>query len=408
MTERSGYQVFKRPPAEQQGWDSMTQVSAEQRNLAHRLFDGLNARPYTSKLGGSPAKRAVSGSRSVHAWQRDYNTRGLPDEKPTTMRLERAMKIKAKAEKEAARRGIPAADVEKEIYKTQRMQTKRIDTGIRKNDVETIRAEPSSDGGKARMIDANERLQEGFSFQDAKEMFRGEAWQVMCEALSSLDAFVPPAEVHRDALGDPLRPRFEPDARGGARASFSNIIFGEDVPKALTTFGDKGDVKKVNAANDFALLKKHLIRKYGSATASWRCLLVPDGENGKGRVGLLAFAEWAKALRTVGFQTNAKALFQHMDQDDDGIVSFLEFEPEIAPKLKEFRSLLFKKYGDTIDKVWKKIDENGNNMLDPEEFEEICSNIGYEGASIELFRQLRIHPSRKFLTKEDMKAIPNY
>jgi len=123
---------------------------------------------------------------------------------------------------------------------------------------------------------------------------------------------------------------------------------------------------------------------------------------------LLAFTEWSKALRTVGFQTNAKALFQHMDVDGDGIVSFLEFEPDIAPKLKEFRTLLFKKYGDTIDKVWRTIDDNGNNMLDPDEFEEICVNIGYQGISIELFKQLRSHPSRKFLTKEDIKAIPTY
>lgn len=386
MAERSGYES-KRKKMKHPGWDSMTQV-----NLVNHMFDGMQARPYAAQLAGSPKARAKSGPRSLHAWQRDYNTKGLIEEKPLTLRLQRVLKMKETAAKEAERRGLPQEVVEEEMYEAQRATTKRIDTGIRKDEMHVPTRTYPVGGGPPRLFDGSEKLEETFSLKDARDMFRGEAWELMSETLSKLAEFKPPA-----------RARTVEANKADKRGSFSLAVSKETLARAQR--GERSQSPKTQeraaiGAADLDSLKKLLVRKYGTICQAWRHVLDLDG-NGK-----LSFLEWCKALRTVGFEGNIKATYKQLDDDNSGIVTFAELEPDLAFRVKDFRIKLISKYGPHLDDMWRVIDENGNNQLDPGEFDEVCVNIGYEGNSMELFKQFRFHPSRKFLNKDDFKAIP--
>lgn len=383
MAERSGYES-KKKKTKHSGWDSMTQV-----NLYHAMFDGMQARPYTAQLAGSPKARAKSGPRSLHAWQRDYNTKGLISEKPMTLRHQRVVKMKETAAKEAERRGLPTEVVEDEMYEAQRATSKRIDTGIRKDEMHVPTRTYPVGGGPPRLFDGSEQLEETFSLKDARDMFRGEAWEMMSETLSKLDEFKPPA-----------RPRTVEARKGDKRGSFSAGVSQAALARAQRSESPKAKERQALGAADIESLKKLLVRKYGSICAAWRHVLDLDG-NGK-----LSFLEWCKGLRAVGFEGNIKGTYKQLDDDNSGIVTLNELEPELSMRIKDFRIKLHAKYGTHIDDMWRLIDENGNNQLDPGEFDEVCVNIGYEGNSMELFKQFRSHPSRKFLNKEDFNAIP--
>jgi hypothetical protein len=425
QSERGGYESQRKKPPKQ-GWDDMTQIGCA-------LFDGMQARPFTTQLAGTPKARAKSGARSIANWQRDYNPKGLCTELTMPQRFQRVVKMKQEAAQEAERRQIPVEAVEEEMYQAVRARSTRIDTGLRKDEMAMPSRTYPNDGGPPRLFDGSEKLEEAFNFRDARDMFRGEAWEAMGEELKNLNEFKPPPRVPEEA------------ARLGTRGSFSNPVSPETLRNltAKKTFtrkvvqpcpnncgyiidwngthccavcakrpGHHGDkcsrmnatvkVKddKILGADSVVGLKKLLVRKYGSVSAAWRNCLDFDG-NGK-----LSFAEWSRAMRLIGFEGNIKDTYRQLDEDNSGIVTFEEFDPVIAKKLKEFQSKWTKKYGDDWDAAWISIDDNANNMLDPQEFEEVCELIGYSGKPFELFKELRFHPSRKFLTLEDFKGMP--
>jgi len=383
--ERPGYETTrKRNP--KQGWDSMTQVSTY-----NRMFDGMQARPYTSQLAGSPKSRAKSGPRSIANWQRDYNSKGLCDEKVSTLRFERIVQMKKEALKESERRNIPVEVIEEEMYQALRARSTRIDTGLRKDEMNAPCRTYPSDGGPPRLFDGLDKLEEKFCFRDARDMFRGEAWESMTMTLGKLDEFNPQPRELLEA-----KQMAERQARGSFSVAVTPAAASEAKQKALKKAKDP----KALGSADLESLKKLLVRKYGTVSAAWRHCLDQDG-NGK-----LSFAEWSKALRAVGYEGNIKATYKELDDDNSGIVTFGELEPELAERMKDFKLKFFAKYGENWEVAWKAIDENGNNQLDREEFGVICENIGYEGKAAEMFKELRYDKSRKFLNLEDFKSMP--
>lgn len=393
MTQRSGYEPSPKKsgrigtPQQLAGWNSTTQIST-----TSRMFDGMQARPYSSQLAGSPKARAKSGPRSIANWQRDYNTKGLCDEKCTTLRFQRVVKMKLEAAKEAERRCLNPQVVEEEMYQALRARSHRTDTNLRKSGFHEPARAVTVGGGPPKLFDGSSRLEEHFSFKDARVMFRGDAWEAMTETLSKVNEFKPPARA--------LDEEAKRIAGGGTRGSFSVAVTPAELSKAMTVATQK---KELATAADLASLnglKKILVRKYGTITAAWRHLLDP------GHTGKLSFQEWSKALRHIGFEGSIPALYKILDDDDSGIVTFSEFMPQLAARMKEFKRKMRSRYGDDLDVIWKQIDDNGNNQIDVQEFVEICGNIGYNGNNSELFKELRYHPSRKFLTLQDFKDIP--
>jgi len=394
MAERPGYECKKKKES-LKGWDNTTKAKA--------VFEGGQARPLMSQTAGSPKARAKSGARSIHAWQRDYNTKGVIDEKVHTLRYQRVVELKRQAIKEAERRNIEVEAVEEEMYQAQRAASKRIDTGLRKDQMQVpFRTNPVC-GGPPRLFDGSEPLEENFNLKDARDMFRGEAWETMSETLSKLDEFKPPARSLEEAikkatnLADKNANLPKGSLLGGLTPATPSRVRAIQKSKDEWTLG----------ADCLISLRRLIIRKYGSITSAWRHGMDFDGN------GRLSFAEWSKALRQIGFEGDIKAAFRQLDDDSSGIVTFAEFDPDMAAKMKEFKHKVLNHFLEREshndkdwNEVWVMIDENGNNKLERDEFVEVCETVGYDGEPLEMFKQLRAHPSRKFLNLEDFQAIP--
>lgn len=390
MAERPGYECGKKTTESLKGWDNTTKAKA--------VFEGGQARPYLSQTAGSPKACAKSGARSIHAWQRDYNTKGVIDEKVHTLRYQRVVELKRQAIKEAERRNIEVEAVEEEMYQAQRAASKRIDTGLRKDQMQVpFRTHPVC-GGPPKLFDGSEPLEEHFSLKDARDMFRGEAWETMSDTLSKLDNFKPAARSLEEAIK-------KVTDLADKNANIPKASFSTTPSRVRAT--QKSKEKWSIGADCLVSLKKLIIRKYGTVTSAWRHGMDFDGN------GRLAFAEWSKALRHMGFEGDIKETFRQQDYNNSGIVTFAEFDPEMAAKMKEFKHKVLNHFlqrelhnDEDWNEVWAMIDENRNNKIESDEFAEVCATIGYEGDPIEMFRQLRSHPSRKLLHVEDFKAIP--
>jgi len=352
------------------------------------MLDGLRARPYTAQLSGSPKARAKSGARSLHAWQRDYNSNGRLDEKVVSLRHQKVSQMRQRAVSEAARRKLPVEAVEFEMQQAQSAASKRIDTGIGRNvEMSTPCRTVPSDGGPPRLFDGSARLESNFSLKDAQDMFRGEAWNSMTETLEMLDEFKPPARSLEQAQKAPIN----------KRGSFSSGVTPAELNKAMSKAKKE---EAVIAAADLASLKKLLVRKYGTLWAAWRHALQADG------IAQLSFAMFSKSMRMVGFKGNVKAIWKQLDDDNSGLVSFAELDPTLAARISDFKVKTMSAYGQSWEEVWKVVDRDRNMQVDLNEFEEVCNNIGHVGNPVDLFKQLRAHPSRNFLNLEDFKSIP--
>lgn len=193
--------------------------------ISDKSFDGKQPRPYTFQTFGTPRAQAKSGTRSVHAWQRDYNTKGVTHEQFATARQERVRLSREKCEKEAKWRGVPVEQVEEEMSSRSYAEI-RVPSHIvyrkaeakNKGDVELIT--------RSRGQDGQVKIDTTYDLIQAREMFRGEEWDAMEQALSNINADwrvkptarcqLKPAENEEDVFRPPARnAKSSPPASGG-------------------------------------------------------------------------------------------------------------------------------------------------------------------------------------------------
>mmetsp|Transcript_45972 Transcript_45972/g.82781 ORF Transcript_45972/g.82781 Transcript_45972/m.82781 type:complete len:1206 (+) Transcript_45972:75-3692(+) len=156
--------------------------------------------------------------------------------------------------------------------------------------------------------------------------------------------------------------------------------------------------KSMMGADDLNSLKMELMRKFRTMTAGWRFGL--DIEcNGK-----LSYVDFAKACRGMGFIGNIKGCWKELDDDDSGLITFNELDPDWYDKISSFSEKLLDKYT-SYESAWKKIDADKSRAISAEEFVEVCADIGYEGTKKEcrqLFKQL-LSPQETTMKEKDLQ-----
>jgi len=370
FAERSRYAANKKLKA---GWNISTQPD-------DRLFNGQLPRPMVFQCGNSAKIRARSGPRSIERWQRDYHSQGVPEKTMEFFRYQRFLRLRDRAVAEAERRSVPVNVIEEEMMQGMRSMPESL---------QDIR----QDSRKLEDLD-------GYAFIADCDVFRGDEWQRMSEALMKCDMFNPP--VRSNTLGSD---------NGTSRASGVTM---EELSRRLKSKARAAkDPVGRQCSRDLEDLKVLLLQNYGSLFGSWRNL---DAE-GTGKISYQDFCKSLKDLTKNGFSVthSLRAAFASMDPRHTGFVTFSDFAPDVAARITTFSKLLLNTYAaDTQevnwDYVWKRIlrieDKDGNRQLSFDELKGICQSIGYKDDPKEVFNELRLHSGRRYLSQDDIKAIP--
>lgn len=132
-----------------------------------------------------------------------------------------------------------------------------------------------------------------------------------------------------------------------------------------------------------------LKRKYGTLTRAWRLAMDVDDS------GLLDAREFAAAMKVVGYVGNVRSLWFNLDDDQSGLISLKEIDPEAAEELEKFRSQCTYIFG-SMDAAWDLcLDKDKSGALTLPELSVAALELGYtdQDEVDRLFDLLRLEPA---------------
>jgi len=180
-----------------------------------------------------------------------------------------------------------------------------------------------------------------------------------------------------------------------------DVVWGikqEDQPKEVVK-----SEKRIEGigATTLEAFKKHLIERYGTMVCAWRTSLDDDGN------GRLSFGELCEACRKESFEGNIKKLWKELDDDDSGLISLDELDPESEQAIRQFREFLLNKFGN-LEAAWNKgFDTKTIHRVNKADFVERCAEIEYgtEGSNKTLFKMLLPKKGKAFLVVDDFETL---
>jgi hypothetical protein len=153
--------------------------------------------------------------------------------------------------------------------------------------------------------------------------------------------------------------------------------------------------KKNIGARDLAGFKVSLCRRFGNIARAWRDGLDVSGDN------KLSYTEFTTACRNISYQGSIKTLFKELDPGT-GVITLKDLDYETHWTMTEFKKLLEKRFGNTLQAWLLGLDLDKNLRLDKPEFIERCNALGFEGDPLKLFDMLLKTKESKYLTLGDV------
>lgn len=135
--------------------------------------------------------------------------------------------------------------------------------------------------------------------------------------------------------------------------------------------------------------------RHGSLLGAWRRALDPDG---RGRV---SFSEFMAALGRLSVHGELRGLWQELDAQARGYITFGDIDPEADAVLSELHAKLIEKYGSLLAAWLKGVDVLGNGLVNEDQFVRACVHAGFEGNARHVFRYLLPEAGRTSISLED-------
>lgn len=120
--------------------------------------------------------------------------------------------------------------------------------------------------------------------------------------------------------------------------------------------------------------KHFLRRKYGSLVRACRCLLSPDDSM------VLHKPQFLKACAKIGWQEDAKLIWQVLDNDDSGEATLDELDPQSAEVFASFRTFALKRFG-SMSAAFRALDTDGTKTVSLDEFVKAMEAFGFDRPS---------------------------
>jgi hypothetical protein len=115
-------------------------------------------------------------------------------------------------------------------------------------------------------------------------------------------------------------------------------------------------------AHDLQGFKRLLIRRFGSIYRAWRKGLDTSGDN------KLSFVEFTDACRAIGYAGSSKKLWRELDDDDSGVISLEELDPEIFMLVQNFYERMYAKFNKNMIRAWVHLDPKKTQRCDEKAF----------------------------------------
>lgn len=142
------------------------------------------------------------------------------------------------------------------------------------------------------------------------------------------------------------------------------------------------------------------IRRYGNLLHLW---FVIDPEE-QMKIGEMQFA---RACEGMGYRGNVAALWRYLDMDHSGHITLQEICSSSAVMLADFKLFIEDKFGGSVSKAMRTVDDNHSNRVQKNEFVASMQNLAYEGNAKILF-DLLARSAFGCLTVENLKFLEQW
>lgn len=133
---------------------------------------------------------------------------------------------------------------------------------------------------------------------------------------------------------------------------------------ANTHKGQRGDFRKVlsqgQGQEELSHFHKWCLKKFGSALAAWKQL---DEDGG----WTISKSEFQKGMKAMNYTGDSRMLWDALDRDHSGIISFTHFDPEGAFALAAFKRWAEIKFG-SVKKACEQFDHDRRGTMSRDEF----------------------------------------
>mmetsp|Transcript_57852 Transcript_57852/g.161476 ORF Transcript_57852/g.161476 Transcript_57852/m.161476 type:complete len:249 (+) Transcript_57852:82-828(+) len=150
-----------------------------------------------------------------------------------------------------------------------------------------------------------------------------------------------------------------------------------------------------------AQFRKVLLQRYHTIVAAWR-------ELDPRYHGRLAYFDFCRACRNIGYDGEARLLWEALDADSDGFVLIQDVDEALAALLKGFVDSIVKVCG-SAEAAWQLyFCSNGMGRCSSVQFAQSCANIGYHGNVDGVFEALNADRCSVGISFQEFKLLDRW
>jgi len=170
----------------------------------------------------------------------------------------------------------------------------------------------------------------------------------------------------------------------------------------------KGSAKTEEELEEMNQLRKRfrstLLSRYHTAVGAW----VQMDPRGHGRI---SFCDFCRACRDMGYERETRPVWEALDRNCDGFVSFDELDRRTASMLAAFRTSLAEAHG-SAEVAWGKVfspnGSDGFGRCKVEAFLKGCRDVKFDGDANAVFNALNIERTSMGVTQKEFNMLDQW